>query len=131
MLLAIDIYRNVDIKQWKEVYAFFAERYTNGMSERLNISRQFARFIFIHFIGLSFHSLAFDGAGEYNEQVDFLDTILRPPIVDAPEDTEKAAQKFKEITRTFMMNPLVTEKMTVAKKNKKTKIKKAVIKRKN
>ena len=131
MLLAIDIYRNVDIKQWKEVYAFFAERYTNGMSERLNISRQFARFIFIHFIGLSFHSLAFDGAGEYNEQVDFLDTILRPPIVDAPEDTEKAAQKFKKITRTFMMNPLVTEKLTVAKKNKKTKIKKAVIKRKN
>ncbi len=89
MLLAIDIYRNVDIEQWKEVYSFFAERYTDGMSERLNISRQFARSIFIYFIGLSFHSLAFDGTSEYNKQIDFLDTIFRPLIVDAPEIWKK------------------------------------------
>ena len=131
MLLAIDVYRNVDIEQWKELYSFFAERYTDGMSERLNISQQFARSIFIYFIGLSFHSLAFDGAGEYNKQIDFLDIIFRPLIVDAPEDMEKAAQKFKEITRLFLMNTLVPEKTTAVKKKiKKTKIKKDKIKRK-
>ena len=94
------------------------------MSDRLNISRQFARSIFIYFIGLSFHSLAFDGTGEYNKQIDFLDKILRPPIVDAPEDMEKAAQNFKKVTRTFLRNSLVAEKMTVAKKIKSTGIKK-------
>ena len=131
ILLAIDVYRNVDIAQWKELYSFFAERYTDGMSERLNISHQFARSIFIYFIGLSFHSLAFDGTSEYNKQIDFLDIIFRPLIVDAPEDMEKAAQKFKEITRLFLMNTLVPEKTTAAKKKiNKTKIKKVITKQK-
>jgi AcrR family transcriptional regulator len=125
MLLAIDMYRNTDIEQWKAVYSFFAERYTDGMSDRLNISRQFARSIFIYFIGLSFHSLAFDGAGEYNKQIDFLDKILRPPIVHASNDMEKAAQQFKEVTRTFLRNSLVTETAAIAKKIKSTRIKKA------
>jgi AcrR family transcriptional regulator len=130
MLLAIDMYRNTETEQWKPVYSFFAERYTVGMSERLGISRQFARSIFIYFIGLSFHSLAFDGTGEYNKQIDFLDTIFRPIIVDAPEDTEKASGKFKAIYRTFLMNSLVTEKATMAKKIKSTRIKKAETKTK-
>jgi AcrR family transcriptional regulator len=130
MLLAIDVYRNVDIEQWKELYSFFSERYTDGISERLKISRQFARSIFIYFLGLSFHSLAFKGTNEYNKQIDFLDTIFRPLIVDAPEDMEKAAQKFKEITRLFLMDTSVTDKMTVAKKIKNTKIKKASTKQK-
>lgn len=122
MLLAIDVFRNVDMKQWKEVYSFFAERYTAGMSERLNISRQLAKSIFIHFLGLSFHSLAFDESDEYNSQVDFLDTILRPPIVDAPDDLEKAAQKLKKVTRTVLMNPLAPEKTTTEKRKIRSKV---------
>jgi len=104
-LLAIDVYRNMDIKQWKAVYTYFSERYTDGISERLNVSRQFALSIFIYFLGLAFHSLAFDGTSEYNKQIDFLNTILRPPIVDAPNDLEKATQKFKKIISTVLMNP--------------------------
>jgi AcrR family transcriptional regulator len=130
MLLAIDVYRNVDIKQWKEVYSFFTERYTAGMSERLNISRQFARSIFIYFLGLSFHSLAFDDPNEYNNQIDFLNTILRPPIVDAPNDLEKATQKFKKIISTVLMNPSASQKTTVEKKKVRSKIKTAKNKRK-
>ena len=116
MLLAIDVYRNVDIKQWREVYSFLAERYTAGMAERLNISRQFARAIFIYFLGLSFHSLAFDEPNEYDNQIDFLNTILRPPIVDAPDDLEKAMQKLKKVIRTVLMNPIDPQKTTVEKK---------------
>ena len=130
MLLAIDVYRNIDIDQWKAIYSFFSERYTDGISERLNVSRQFALSIFIYFLGLSFHSLAFKGTNEYNKQIDFLDIIFRPLIVDAPEDMEKAAQKFKEITRLFLMDTLVTEKMTVTKKIKNNKIKKTITKQK-
>lgn len=124
MLLAIDMYRNTDIEEWKPVYAFFAERYTAGMSERLNISRQFARSIFIYFIGLSFHSLAFDGPDEFHKQIDFLNIIFRPPIVDAREDMEKAANNFKKIAETFLINKFVTEQPTVAKRIKNTKPKK-------
>ena len=131
LLLAIDVYRNVDSEQWKEVYSFFAERYTEGMSERLNISQQFARSIFIYFIGLAFHSLAFDGISEYNKQIDFLETIFRPLIVDAPEDREQASYKIQEVISNMLMKTSVTEKTTAAKKKiKKTKIKKDKIKRK-
>ena len=130
LLLAIDVYRNVDSKQWKEVYSFFTERYTDGMSERLNISQQFARSIFIYFIGLAFHSLAFDGISEYNKQIDFLETIFRPLIVDAPADREKASYKIQEVISNKLMKTFVTEKTTAAKRKiKKTKIKKAKIKR--
>ncbi len=129
MLLAIDMYRNADIEEWKPVYSFFAERYTAGMSERLNISRQFARSIFIYFIGLSFHSLAFDGSDEFHKQIDFLDIIFRPLIVDAPQDMEKAAQNFKKITKTYLINTMVTEQDTVAKKIKSTKPGKAIQKK--
>jgi len=121
MLLAIDHFRNTDIEQWKEVYSVFADVNIGGMSERLNISRQFALSIFIYFIGLSFHSLAFDGTKEYNKQIDFLNTILMPLIVDAPDDMERAAQKFKEITRNVLMNKFVSPRTTSSiKKNEKT-----------
>jgi AcrR family transcriptional regulator len=120
MLLAIDHFRNTDIEQWKAVYSGLADVNIDGMSERLNISRQFALSIFIYFIGLSFHSLAFEGTKEYNNQIDFLDTILRPLIVDAPDDMEKAAQKFKEITRNVLINKFVPPRTTSIKKNKKT-----------
>ncbi|PKN39289.1 MAG: hypothetical protein CVU62_03595 [Deltaproteobacteria bacterium HGW-Deltaproteobacteria-2] len=120
MLLAIDHFRNTDIEQWKAVYSVFADVNIGGVSERLNISRQFALSIFIYFIGLSFHSLAFDGTKEYNKQIDFLNTILRPLIVDAQDDVEIAAQKFKEVTRDVLMNKIIPSKTTSIKKNKKT-----------
>jgi AcrR family transcriptional regulator len=150
LLLGFDMYRNTDINQWKTVYGIFAERYVAGMSERLNISRQFANFIFIYFLGLSFHGIATDSIEEYNKEIDFLDVIFRPLIVDAHEDVDKAAQKlkkiyktflanddvektsqrFKEVFKTFLANSLVTEKATIAKKIKSTKIKKAETKQK-
>ncbi len=145
LLLGFDMYRNTDIQQWKTVYGIFAERYVVGMSERLNISRQFANFIFIYFLGLSFHGIATNSIEEYNKEIDFLDVIFRPLIVDAHEDVDKAAQKFKkvhktflanediektaqrfkEVFKTFLENSLVTEKATMANKVKGISIKNA------
>lgn len=145
LLLGFDMYRNTDIKQWKKVYGIFAERYVAGMSERLNISRQFANFIFIYFLGLSFHGIATNSIEEYNKEIDFLDVIFRPLIVDAHEDVDKASQKFKkvhknfianedmektsqrfnEVFKTFLANSRVIEKETIARKIKSVRMKKA------
>jgi len=126
MLLAIDFYRNSDIKQWKEIYYIFADRYTDAWSDRLNIARQFARFLYIYFLGLSFHSLAFDESSEYNAQIDFLTTLFRPLIVDAPDDMEKAAKKIKEITRTLILKKKLSSQSAPERKIKKTRGKKKV-----
>jgi len=104
LLLGFDMYRNTGLDKWKPVYAVFAERYVAGMAERLNISRQFARSIFIYFLGLSFHAIATDSMEEYNKEIDFLDVILRPLIVDADEDIDKASLKFKKVYKTFLAN---------------------------
>jgi AcrR family transcriptional regulator len=103
LLLSTDFYRNSNTQQWKEAYSFFSDLYTDAWSERMNISRQFGRFIYIYLIGLSFHSLAFDERSEFNNQIDFLDKLIRPLIVDAPEDLEKAAEKIKAITSAILL----------------------------
>jgi AcrR family transcriptional regulator len=118
ILLSIDAYRNLDNERWKAFYCLFAERYTDKMSERLNISQQFALSIFTYFIGLSFLSLAFDGPNEYDKQIDFLNTIYRPLIVDAAGNMETSAQNFKKISGTFFMNGFTAKKTAIGKKHK-------------
>jgi len=130
MLFAMNVYRNVDSGKWKAAYSFFSEAFISCMSERLNISRQLARSIFIHFVGLSFHSLAFDGNRECNQEIDFLDLILRPMIVEARDDMDKAADEFKEITRTILMDECALSRTAAVKKHKTTGTKKAVNERK-
>lgn len=103
LLLSIDFYRNSNTQQWKEAYSFFSDLYTDAWSERMNISRQFGRFLYIYLIGLSFHSLAFDGRSEFNDQIDFLDKLIRPLIVDVPEDLEKAAEKIKAMASDILL----------------------------
>ena len=115
MLLAIDMYRNTDVERWKVIYNFFSKGYINGMSERLNISRQFASFIFIYFLGLSFHSLASPETNDYNAQIDVFSKIIEPFIVDVPEDREQAADKIQEIISTLLMDAFAPERETVVK----------------
>lgn len=131
LLLAMDFYRNSNPQQYKEVYAFFSDLYTDAWSERMNISRPFARFIFIFLIGLSFHSLAFDERSEFNNQINFLDKLFKPLIVHGPEDLEKAAKKIKDITRTELLKKSISTRTTVVKQNKKPQTKKDITKQKN
>ena len=116
LLLSIDFYRNSNPQQWKEVYSLFSELYTDAWSERMNISPQFARFIYVYLIGLSFHSLAFDERSEFNNQIDFLDKLFRPLIVDAPEDLEKAAKKIKAITRSILLKKYASPKKAITER---------------
>jgi len=93
MLLTIDMQRNSSDEQYQKIYAFFSDRYSESMSEQLNISRQFAMFIFIHFLGIVFHSLATSGNKEYERQIDLFSTMIEPLIVNASENMEKTKEK--------------------------------------
>ena len=89
--------RNSSDEQYQKVYASFSDRYSGSMSEQLNISRQFAMFIFIHFLGIVFHSLATSGNKEYERQIDLFSTMIEPLIVDASGGgvMEKSKEKIK------------------------------------
>ena len=130
LLLAFDFYRNSNNQQYKEVYSFFSDMYTDAWSERMNITPEFARFIFIFLIGLSFHSLAFDERSAFNSQIDFLDKLIKPLVVDGSEDLEKTAKKIKEITRSIILKKNVSTRLATVKKNKKIKTKKNIPERK-
>ena len=101
MLLTIDMQRNSSNDQYQKVYAFFSDRYSKSMSEQLKISRQFAMFIFIHFLGIVFHSLATSGNKEYKRQIDLFSTMIEPLIVDASENMEKSKEKISMIKEVY------------------------------
>lgn len=101
MLLTIDMQRNSSDEQYQKTYAFFSDRYSASMSEQLNISRQFAMFIFVHFLGIVFHSLATSGNKEYERQIDLFSTMIEPLIVDASEILEKSKEKISMIKEVY------------------------------
>jgi AcrR family transcriptional regulator len=59
--------------------------------------------------------LAFDEPDEYNKQIAFLEAILRPLIVDATNNPEKAVDKIKKIISVLLINASVTVKEIVVK----------------
>jgi AcrR family transcriptional regulator len=103
MLLTIDMQRNSSSEQYKKVYAFFSDRYCDAMSEQLNISRQFAMFIFIHFLGITFHSLATSGNTEYERQIDLFSNMIKPLVVDAAEDNAHPVKKRRKVLKPVLM----------------------------
>jgi hypothetical protein len=73
------------------------------MSEQLNISRQFAMFIFIHFLGIVFHSLATSGNKEYERQIDLFSTMIEPLIVDTAKDMEHSVKKGRKVIKPVLL----------------------------
>lgn len=106
MLLTIDFQRNASIEHYGKIYSFFLDRYSESMSEQLNISRQFAQSIFIHFLGIVFHSLATPGKDEYTRQIELFSRLIEPLIADVSEDMEQAVEKTRDnIITQLMKNP--------------------------
>jgi AcrR family transcriptional regulator len=124
LLLAFDKYRHTDIEKVNKDYDLFSKRFIDFISENLEISRQLAHSIFMYIIGIIFDSLAVGKVSEYNKQIDYFETILRPLILGTPEETEKAAQRFKETFSAFPINKFVPPNTTITKKRiKKPKLK--------
>jgi AcrR family transcriptional regulator len=106
MLLTIDFQRNTSAEHYEKIYSFFLDRYSESMSEQLNISRQFAQSIFIHFLGIVFHSLATPAKDEYTRQIELFSRLIEPLIADASENMEKAVEKTRDnIVNLLMKNP--------------------------
>ena len=103
MLLTIDMQRNSSDEQYQKVYAFFSDRYSESMSEQLNISRQFAMFIFVHFLGIVFHSLAISGNKEYERQIDLFSNMIKPLIVNTAEDKAQPVKKGGKVLKPVLM----------------------------
>ena len=108
MLLTIDMQRNSSSEQYQKVYAFFSDRYCDAISEQLNISHQFAMFIFIHFLGITFHSLATSGKEEYERQIDLFSTMIKPLIVDAVEDMVHTVKKGRKVIKPVLIKNSAT-----------------------
>jgi AcrR family transcriptional regulator len=106
MLLTIDFQRNASVEHYGKIYSFFLDRYSESMSEQLNISHQFAQSIFIHFLGIVFHSLATPGRDEYTRQIELFSRLIEPLIADASENMEQAVEKTRDnIVNLLMKNP--------------------------
>jgi AcrR family transcriptional regulator len=106
MLLTIDFQRNASVEHYGKIYSFFLDRYSESMSEQLNISRQFAQSIFIHFLGIVFHSMATPGKDEYTRQIELFSRLIEPLIADASENMEQAVEKTRDnIVNLLMKNP--------------------------
>lgn len=106
MLLTIDLQRNTPIEQYERIYSFFLGRYSESMSDKLNISWQFAQSIFIHFLGIVFHSLSFPGKDEYTQQIELFSRMIEPLIADVSEDMDLAVEKTRDnIVSLLMKNP--------------------------
>jgi AcrR family transcriptional regulator len=106
MLLTIDFQRNTSVEHYGKIYSFFLDRYSESMSEQLNISRQFAQSIFIHFLGIVFHSMATPGKDEYTRQIELFSRLIEPLIADASENMEQAVEKTRDnIVNLLMKNP--------------------------
>ncbi|MCU0847514.1 MAG: TetR/AcrR family transcriptional regulator [Spirochaetes bacterium] len=106
MLLVIDLQRNTSVEHYEKVYSFFLDRYSDSMSDKLNISLQFAQSIFIHFLGIVFHSLATPDKKEYSRQIELFSRLVEPLIVDVSENIDLAVEKTRDnIVTMLMKNP--------------------------
>jgi AcrR family transcriptional regulator len=76
MLLAIDSFRSDADESSQEVFWAFSEYYTRAMGDRLGITERCARDLFIHLLGLVFHSILTPGNLHFSEEIDHLEKTL-------------------------------------------------------
>jgi AcrR family transcriptional regulator len=84
MMLGIDMKRALEPQDSEQVFNEFSELYTTIMSERLNISMEYARFIFVYLLGLVLHSLLTPGKINYEEEIDRFSDEIEPFIKERP-----------------------------------------------
>jgi AcrR family transcriptional regulator len=97
MLLAIDLFRN-NTGNSEQIFFAFAQRYTNAISEILDISGELSKMIFIYLLGLVFHSVLTPHGISYRDEIDFLRQLLQSVIEEeGSEEKEILIGKLKKI----------------------------------
>ncbi len=92
MLLAIDSLRN-DPENSGKVFLDFSDYYTEAMAYNFGISRQFARSIFIYFLGLILHSIFTPRELSYDDQIDVITEILLSVLQEKGAPGEESARR--------------------------------------
>lgn len=110
MLLAIDLHRSDSTDDTEKIFIDFSEYYTGTMSDRLNISRQFAKSIFIYLLGLVFHSLLTPNHISYSDQISIVKNILETVIVKGIQSESSDKIIIKELMNILSSARKKTEK---------------------
>lgn len=94
-LLAVDMFRNDAAGHYGKILNGFSEYYTHAMTERLNITPQFAKTLFVYLMGLVLHAMLTPKFFSYEEQIDVLIQMLKAAIVDSAGVQNADAMKEK------------------------------------
>jgi AcrR family transcriptional regulator len=77
LLLAIDFIRNYTGQDKDIVKSEYVKYYIDAMAENLGVPEEFARYIYLHMIGLFYYELVFPGADSFGKQLDlFIDMFI-------------------------------------------------------
>ena len=80
MLLSIDMKRISPPEESEKVFKSFSDHYTEIMADKLDLTPEFARSIFIHIMGLVLHSILAPGSLNYAEEIDRFSELIKPFI---------------------------------------------------
>ena len=80
MMLSFDMKRTAPAEEYEKVFSRFSDLYTVTMAERLNVSEEYARSIFIYLMGLVLHSLLTPGSINYSKEIDRFSEEIEPYI---------------------------------------------------
>jgi AcrR family transcriptional regulator len=86
MLLSIDMKRTSTTEESEIVFRTFSDHYTEIIAEKLNLSPEFARSIFIHIMGLVLHSILTPRFLDYEEEIDRFSELIKPFIKENSND---------------------------------------------
>jgi AcrR family transcriptional regulator len=77
LLLAIDFFRNYTGTDRDMIKKEYVQYYVDAMAENLGVPEEFARYIFVHMIGLFYYELLFPGGDTFREQLGlFIDMFI-------------------------------------------------------
>lgn len=80
MMLSIDMKRISPPEESERVFRTFSDHYTEIMADKLALTPEFARSIFIHIMGLVLHSILAPGSLNYEEEIDRFSALIKPFI---------------------------------------------------
>ncbi len=86
MLLTIDMKRTAPPEESEKVFRIFSDLYIKIMSEKLNITAEFARSIFVHIMGLVLLSVLTPVSPNYGEEIDRFSALIQPFIEEKKAD---------------------------------------------
>ena len=97
-----DLFRQKGFTNAEQIFTDFSDYYTQAMSEKLEVSSQFARSMFIYMLGLILHSLLTPKRISYTQEVSNLRNTVGTLLEHADSDPATLSQKVRHILNNFV-----------------------------